>query len=199
MTETMTGRESARQTARERTEHRHDANLRRAESASIDRRRKYKGRYYRRRRSLPTVADVREDSHGTTRVELSAPVDALTTRYGFALWRRKPHGVYYADGLFYRIINTPTAIAPDGARSDYAHVFAPIADEWITDLHASQTTEQGRIPVVRIHVVRGRAVQVVSTDDGCPFGGAVLADETTSADYLEALLDLGRERLGRAS
>ena len=197
MIKTMTSTETARQTAKERTESRHDANLRRAEAASG---RKHAGRYYRRRRSLPTVADVREDSHGTTHAELSAPVDALTTRYGFGLSRRRPHGVYYADGLWYRIENTPCTItATGGEREDYAHVYAPIADEWLTDLHAEQTTEQGRIPVVRIHVVAGRAVQVMSADDGCPFGGAVLADESTSADHLEELLDLGRERVRKAS
>ena len=195
MIKIMTGADAARQIAKERTELRHDANLRRAEAAS---RRKYQGRYYRRRRSLPTVADVREDSQGMTRVELSDPVDALTTRYGFGLSRRKPHGVYYADGIWYRIENTPCTITAQGERSDYAHVYAPIADEWLTDLHARQTTEQGRIPVVRIHVVAGHAVQVMSADDGCPFGGAILADESTGADYLEELLDLGRERLGRA-
>ena len=196
MIKIMTADEAARQAARDRTEHRHDANLRRAEAAS---RRKHAGRYYRRRRSLPTVADVREDSHGTTHVELSAPVDALTTRYGFDLSRRKPHGVYYADGIWYRIVNEPCTITAKGERGDHAHVYAPIADEWLTDLHAEQTTEQGRIPVVCIHVVAGRAVQVMSADDGCPFGGAVLADESTSADHLEELLDLGRERVRKAS
>ena len=89
MIKTMTATEMARQAARERTEHRHDANLRRAEAAS--KRNKHTVRYYRRRRSLPTVSDVREDAQGTTHTELSAPVDALTTRYGFGLSRRKPH------------------------------------------------------------------------------------------------------------
>ena len=196
MIKTMTSTESARQTARERTEHRHDANLRRAESAAH---RTYAGRYYRRRRSLPTVADVHEDAQGMTHAELSAPVDALTTRYGFGLSRRKPHGVYYADGLWYRIVNEPCTITATGEREDYAHVYAPIADEWLTDLHAEQTTEQGRIPVVCIHVVAGRAVQVLSADDGCPFGGEILADKSTSADHLEKLLDLGRERVRKAS
>ena len=195
MIKTMTATETARQTAKERTESRHDANLRRAEAAS---RRKYAGRYYRRRRSLPTVADVHEDSQGTTHVELSAPVDALTTRYGFGLSRRKPHGAYYADGTWYRIENLPCTVTANGERGDHAHVYAPIADEWLTDLPAKQTTEQGRIPVVRIHVVRGKAVQVMSSEDGCPFGGAILADDTTSADYLEELLDLGREKVRKA-
>ena len=196
MTKIMTADEMARQAAKDRTEHRHDANLRRAESAS---RRKHAGRYYRRRRSLPTVADVHEDAQGMTHAELSAPVDALTTRYGFDMSRRKPHGAYYADGLWYRIVNEPCTITATGEREDYAHVYAPIADEWLTDLHAEQTTEQGRIPVVRIHIVAGRAVQVMSADDGCPFGGEIIADETTSADHLEDLLDLGRERVSKAS
>lgn len=196
MSKTMTATETERQTARERTESRHDANLRRAEAAS---KRKYAGRYYRRRRSLPTVADVREDAQGTTRVELSPPVDALTTRYGFDLSRHKPHGVYYADGLWYRIKNVPCTVTAKGERVDHVHVYEPIADEWITDLHAKQTTEQGLVPVVRIHVVAGHAIQVMSAEDGCPFGGTIFADESTSADYLEELLDLGRERVRKAS
>lgn len=196
MIKIMTADEAAREAARGRTESRHDANLRRAEAAS---KRKHAGRYYRRRRSLPTVADVHEDAQGTTRVELSAPVDALTTRYGFDLSRRKPHGVYYANKIWYRIENAPCTITADGEREDYTHVYAPIADEWLTDLHADQTTEQGRIPVVRIHVVAGRAVKVMSADNGCPFGGTILADETTSAGYLEALLDLGRKKVRKAS
>lgn len=196
MVKIMTSAEMARQAARDRTEHRHDANLRRAEAAS---RRKYAGRYYRRRRSLPTVADIYEDTQGTTHVELSAPVDTLTTRYGFGLSRRKPHGVYYADGMWYRIENVPCTMTAGGERGDYVHVYEPIADEWLTDLHAEQTTEQGIVPVVRIHVMAGRAVQVMSAEDGCPFGGEILADETTSTDYLEELLDLGREKVRKAS
>ena len=196
MIKIMTADEAAREAARDRTEHRHDANLRRAEAAS---RRKHAGRYYRRRRSLPTVSDAREDSQGKTRVELSAPVDALTTRYGFGLSRRKPHGAYYADGMWYRIEKIPCTITAKGERLDHVHIYAPIADEWLTDLHARQTTEQGRIPVVRIHVVAGHAVQVMSAENGCPFGGEIIADETTSAGYLEELLDLGREKVRKAS
>ena len=169
MIETMTGADASRQLASERAEHRHDANIRRAESAA----RRHAVRYYRRLRSLPTAA--------------GEYVDALTTRYGFGLELRHPHGAYYADGIWYRI-------ATDGRD----HIFAPISDTWLSDLHIEQTTEQGRVPVVRIHVVAGVAVEVVSAPDGLPFGGDTIADESTPTEAIERILDLGRKRIGKA-
>ena len=175
-----------RQVARETEERRRDANLRRAE----ERRRRYRGRYYRRHRELPTVGESWEDAAGTLHQEQGVPVRALTTRYGFGLWRRRPHGVYYASGTWWRIENVPGTISADGTREGHYHAYVPIADEWLTDLHQQQTVEQGRVPVVRVHVVRGRAVEVIGSD-GTPWGGMPLIDGTEPEGYIEQMLDLG--------
>ena len=136
-------------------------------------------RYYKRRRALPVLQD-----DGT----LSAPVEAMTTRFYFGLRRKKPHNVYYHGGVFYRVKAVPTAFAADGAPAAWTHALAPIEDARCIDRFIGQTLEQGKAAPVTLHVVDGRA-----TATGCkgtPYEGAELLDGTEDADYIEDLLDL---------
>lgn len=135
-------------------------------------------RYYKRRRALPVLQD-----DGT----LTAPVEAMTTRFYFGLKRRKPHNVYYHGGLFYRVKAVPTAFA-DGAPAAWTHALAPIVDARCVDRFLSQTLEQGKAAPVALHVRAGRAT--ATGCDGTPYEGAELLDGTEDAEYIEDLLDL---------
>lgn len=136
-------------------------------------------RYYKRRRTLPVLQD-----DGT----LSAPVEAMTTRFYFGLRRKKPHNVYYHGGVFYRVKAVPTAFADDGAPAAWTHALAPIEDERCFDRFLAQTLDQGKAAPVTLHVVDGRA-----TATGCKgtgYDGVPFLDGTEDAGYIEDLLDL---------
>lgn len=145
-----------------------------------------KGRYYKRIRSLPMV-EREEESENEYRVHTTKPVKMLTTRYSFALWRRKPHGVYYRDGMFYRIENVRTWMVGDEPR-EWEHCFVPIKDETIQDMYIQQTMEQGKCPTVSIHVVNGMAVSIVGGTT--PLDTTEYHPEDMDVSFLEALLDL---------
>lgn len=148
-------------------------------------------RYYKRRRTLPVLQD-----DGT----LSAPVEAMTTRFYFGLKRRKPHNVYYHGGTFYRVKAVPTAFAADGAPAAWTHALAAIEDARCIDRFISQTLEQGKAAPVALHVRAGRAT--ATGCEGTPYEGAELLDGTEDADYIEDLLDLKpteRKRPARAA
>lgn len=136
-------------------------------------------RYYKRRRTLPVLQD-----DGT----LTAPVEAMTTRFYFGLRRKKPHNVYYHGGKFYRVKAVPTAFADDGAPAAWTHALAPIEDERCFDRFLAQTLDQGKAAPVTLHVVDGRA-----TATGCKgtgYDGVPFLDGTEDAGYIEDQLDL---------
>lgn len=136
-------------------------------------------RYYKRRRALPVLQD-----DGT----LSAPVEAMTTRFYFGLKRRKPHNVYYHGGKFYRAKAVPTSFAADGAPAAWTHALAPIEDARCIDRFIGQTLEQGKAAPVALHVRDGRAT--ATGCEGTGYEGVQLLDGTEDADYIEDLLDL---------
>ena len=136
-------------------------------------------RYYKRRRALPVLQD-----DGT----LTAPVEAMTTRFYFGLKRKKPHNVYYHGGLFYRVKAVPTSFTNDGEPLTWTHALEQLGNVTCYDRFLSQTLEQGKAAPVSLHVRDGRA-----TATGCkgtPYEGAQLLDGTEDADYIEDLLDL---------
>lgn len=143
-----------------------------------------RGRYYRRHRSLPLVVGSRAD--GTA--ELSAPVSAMVTRWGYqGSEYRRPHDVYaIPGGSWCEIRNVATHLGEDGRPDAWEHAFVPCADRVIRDRHAEQTREAGDVPSVEIRVVRGVVVAV--TGRGGELDGMPLADETTPLGYVEDLL-----------
>lgn len=143
-------------------------------------------RYYRRRRALPVLLGYEADAEGNQRAVLSEPVRAMTTRYYFGMSRRKPHNVYFHDGVWYRHVNAPATVSADGTRREgHVHALEPIADEVLYNRYMAQTLEQGRAaPVEHIRVVAGRAVLGTGAD------GTTYVDEGTPAEWVAEMLDL---------
>lgn len=136
-------------------------------------------RYYKRRRTMPVLND-----DGT----LSAPVEAMTTRFYFGLKRKKPHNVYYHGGKFYRAVATPTTFTLDGEPLTWTHALEQLGNVTCYDRFLSQTLEQGKAAPVVLSIECGRAVAVGCK--GTPYEGMQLLDGTEDADYIEDLLDL---------
>jgi hypothetical protein len=146
-------------------------------------------RYYRRHRRIPILTGYETDKAGASHAILTEDVPALTTRWYYGVRRRKPHNVYVYGGIWYRHVNAPVEVDADGTRSGHVHALEPIADEWLFDRFAAQTAEQGRVPVVRLHVQAGRVVEALGAD-GYDMAGAQLLDGTETTDYVDELLDV---------
>ena len=117
------------------------------------------GTYYRRFRSLPAVVT---DADG--KQVLTAPLDLLTTRWGYQASRyRRPTDAYYsaASGTWYRI-DSRIALksAPDGTTTAWAHAFTPIDNAVLYDRYPCHTVDRGDVPLCRIVIKAGKAVRV---------------------------------------
>lgn len=113
------------------------------------------GTYYRRFRTLPAVVT---DAAGEQ--ALTAPIDLLTTRWGYQLSRyRRPTDAYYsaASGTWYRI---DSRIVPGGTPAAWAHAFTPIDSAVLYDRYPCHTVDRGDVPLCRIVIKAGKAVRV---------------------------------------
>ena len=117
------------------------------------------GTYYRRFRALPAVA---LDADGNQ--ILTAPLDLLTTRWGYQASRyRRATDAYYnaATGTWYRIDSrVALEFAPDGTPSAWAHAFTPIDSAVLYDRYPCHTVDRGDAPLCRIVVKGGKAARV---------------------------------------
>lgn len=113
------------------------------------------GTYYRRFRSLPAVVT---DAAGEQ--ALTAPIDLLTTRWGYQASRyRRATDAYYsaASGTWYRI---DSRIVPGGTPAAWAHAFTPIDSAVLYDRYPCHTVDRGDVPLCRIVIKAGKAVRV---------------------------------------
>ena len=167
------------------------------------------GTYYRRFRSLPAVVT---DADGAQ--ALTAPLDLLTTRWGYQASRyRRATDAYHdaASGTWYRIDSRiALEFAPDGTPAAWAHAFTPIDSAVLYDRYPCHTVDRGDVPLCRIVVKGGRAARVDMYDpaavetrarggktyrvryDKIPKGGGVHVIWTPAdgLEYLNALLGL---------
>lgn len=93
-------------------------------------------------------------------------VPAMVTRWGFQPSRyRKPKDAYLTHwGQWVEVASRALEEAPDGSPvfggNHKGHYLVPIKNRWIRDRHRRETAAAG-MPVVRVHVVNGYAVEVV--------------------------------------
>ena len=167
------------------------------------------GTYYRRFRALPAVS---LDADGNQ--VLTAPLDLLTTRWGYQSSRyRRATDAYYnaATGTWYRIDSrVALEFTPDGTPSAWTHAFTPIDSAVLYDRYPCHTVDRGDVPLCRIIVKGGKAARVDMYDlnavetrarggktyrvryDKTPKNGGVHVVWTPAdgIDYLTALLGL---------
>lgn len=143
--------------------------------------------YYRRRRRLPMAGDVDAETGAT---HAGPEAVALITRYRYGAKRRKPHYVYYLDGVWYRAVACATEVE-DGKPVAWEHMLEPIHDAVAWDAYPSQTEAEG-LPRVVLHIHEGRAMAVGA--DGTEYAGLPLLDGSEAADYIESLLGFAPRR-----
>lgn len=149
---------------------------------------KKRPRYCKRHRALPLIEGHDEDGRAIP----GAPVSALITRYRFGEKRRKPHYVYYYDGVFYRAKNAVTDFADDGQACAWEWCLVPITKAACWDAYERQTIEDGKAAPVSLSITFGRAK--ATGLKGTTYEGLQLLDGTEPADYVAELLDLDRPR-----
>ena len=143
-------------------------------------------RYCKRHRKMSVVIGVRED--GTAL--LSDPVPALITRYRFGLKRRKPHYVYWHEGVFYRARNRVIELDEAGKPCGWQWALEPIAKATAHDAHRAQTIADGKAAPVVLEIRDGRAS--AHGLKGTAYEGLQLLDGSEPAEYVADLLDLDR-------
>ena len=144
------------------------------------------GRYYRRHRRIPLFVDG----------EPGPEVSALITRYRYGARRRKPHYVYWHDGILYHARNVPLDPDRDGRPTRWVWCLAPIESATCWDAYARQTAEEGGA-VVTLTVRDGRVASAVGCA-GTPYEGVRLLAGGEPADYVADLLGLESPRRATA-